>query len=515
MKNTHRRRFLKTSLAAGLMGGSGLTVEALASSGPRRGGHFKLGLGHGSAADSLDPGTWENQFTNSLAHAIHGRMVEIAADGALVGDVMSEWSHSNGATNWRFRLRDGVTFHDGTPVRTADVTASLAYHMGEGNQSAASPLLADVIDLARDETSVTFTLSAGNADFPYRLTDGHLVIVPSNDGAIDPLNGIGCGPYRLKRFDPGVIAELTRYDGYWDDARGHFDSAAILTILDPAARQNALLTGEIHAIDRVPLETVDLVRGNPALQIIEVTGTQHYTLPMLCDTAPYTDPNLRKAVKFAIDRQELLEKILHGHGAIGNDSPIAPANRFYHAEMAQTSYDPDKARYHLKQAGHDTLSLTLSVADAAFPGAVNAAQLIRNTAAPVGLDIQVEKVPSDGYWANIWRSRPWCASYWGGRTTEDAMFSEVYQSGVPWNESRWSNARFDELLLNARAETDDALRQEMYFEMQELVRDDGGSVIPLFANFVFARRAEVSTPKAIGANWTLDGGRCIERWWFT
>jgi peptide/nickel transport system substrate-binding protein len=94
------------------------------------------------------------------------------------------------------------------------------------------------------------------------------------------------------------------------------------------------------------------------------------------------------------------------------------------------------------------------------------------------------------------------------------MFSEVYQSGVPWNESDWSNERFDALLLQARAETDVSTRRTLYFEMQDIVRRDGGSVIPLYANYVFARRDSVATPAEIGSNWTLDGSRCIERWWF-
>ncbi|MBO6837488.1 MAG: ABC transporter substrate-binding protein [Alphaproteobacteria bacterium] len=512
-KGITRRGVLAAGTAAAAMPGL-MTGRARAANTPKRGGHFVLALGHGNTADTLNPATWENQFTNCLAHAMHGRLTEIAANGDLVGEVAETWEHSSDAKTWRFILRQGLTFHNGQSVRPDDVAASLNYHRDPDVASAAQPLLKDITDLTVDTDGITIRLLNGNADFPFLLADGHLVVVPSSEGKIDPNAEIGCGAYRLDRFDPGVVAKFSRYEGYWDDNRGFFDSVEIRASVDPAGRQAALLTGEVHAIDRVPLDTFELLRQAPGVAVMEVAGTQHFTFPMQCDVAPFNDPEVRRALKCALDRQDLLARILRGHGTVGNDSPITPANRYYNDEMPAAEYDPDRARHHLKKAGYDRLSLTLSVADAAFQGAVDAAALYRENAAAAGIDITVDRVPSDGYWTNVWRNRPWCASYWGGRTTEDSMFSEVYQSGVPWNESDWSNERFDALLLQARAETDVSTRRTLYFEMQDIVRRDGGSVIPLYANYVFARRDSVATPAEIGSNWTLDGSRCIERWWF-
>lgn len=507
-----RRGLLKFGLAAGML--PLLPAEMQAAPAPKRGGHFVVALGHGNTADTLNPATWENQFTNCLSNALHGRLTEIAANGDLIGEVASGWAPSDGARTWRFDLRKGILFHNGRPVQAEDVAASLNYHRDPAVASAAQPLLADITDLEFDADGITIRLQNGNADFPYLLADGHLVILPASEGRIDWTTGIGCGSYRLDAFDPGVIAKLSRHEGYWDSTRAHFDSAEIRAALDPATRQAALFTGEVHAIDRVPLDTVELVRKTPGIDVMEVTGTQHFTLPMQCDVAPFNNPDVRMAIKCALDRQDLLARVLRGHGAVGNDSPITPANRYFNHEMPMTEYDPDRARHLLRKAGYDRLSLTLSVADAAFAGAVDAAQLYRENAAPAGIEIAVDHVPSDGYWTNVWRKRAWCASYWGGRTTEDSMFSEVYQTGAPWNESNWSNERFDALLLQARAETDVSTRRTLYFEMQDIVRRDGGSVIPLYANYVYARRSEIGVPDAIGSNWTLDGSRCIERWWF-
>lgn len=94
------------------------------------------------------------------------------------------------------------------------------------------------------------------------------------------------------------------------------------------------------------------------------------------------------------------------------------------------------------------------------------------------------------------------------------MFSTAYVTGASWNDTFWSNARFDELLVNARSELADEKRREMYWEMQEIVHNDGGVVVPFFASYIFASSDKIAHDETIAANWDLDGGRAIERWWF-
>jgi peptide/nickel transport system substrate-binding protein len=104
--------------------------------------------------------------------------------------------------------------------------------------------------------------------------------------------------------------------------------------------------------------------------------------------------------------------------------------------------------------------------------------------------------------------------FWGGRPTEDWMFSQVYAKGAPWNDMHWDNERFNTLLLAARVELDEAKRREMYGEMQRIVSDDGGVIIPMYANYVFVRSNKLARGEHLGSTWTLDGWKCIERWWF-
>jgi peptide/nickel transport system substrate-binding protein len=145
---------------------------------------------------------------------------------------------------------------------------------------------------------------------------------------------------------------------------------------------------------------------------------------------------------------------------------------------------------------------------------MDAGVLFTESAAAAGITVNVVREPNDGYWSNVWMQKPFVGTYWGGRPTEDWMFTTTYAEGVPWNETYWSNERFNELLLQARSELDDDLRREMYHEMQQLVSDDGGIIIPMFAAYVGAHTDRLGRPEVVGSNWRNDGHRMAERWWF-
>jgi peptide/nickel transport system substrate-binding protein len=119
----------------------------------------------------------------------------------------------------------------------------------------------------------------------------------------------------------------------------------------------------------------------------------------------------------------------------------------------------------------------------AFPGAVDAANLFAASANAAGIPLQVQLEPDDGYWSNVWNVQPFCASYWGGRPVQDQMYSTAYLSTAEWNDTKFKNAKFDELLIAARGELDAAKRKGMYSEMAHIVRDEGGLILPMFNDF--------------------------------
>ncbi len=509
----NRRGVLKAG-AAGIAATALGTFPALAA--PKKGGRLRIGMAGANTSDSWDGRTHSDSFMITCGHGgVFDCLTEIAADGTLKGELAESWEASPDAKTWTFNLRQGVTFHNGKAFGADDVIASLQMHTAEGAKSAAKPIVSAISEMKKiTDHQVQMTLAAGNADFPFLLSDYHILMYPA--GQIDEAiaKGIGTGLYEVVSFDPGVrfVGKRTA-SHYKGDSAGFFDEIEVIAINDASARTNALMTGQVDVINRVDFKTEKLIKLNPNVEIFEVTGNQHYTFPMLTNVAPFDDINVRKALRFSINRQEMVDKILLGHGAVANDHPIGPANQYFASDLPQNSYDLDKAKFHLKEAGLSSLDLDLSAANAAFAGAIDAAQLYQASAKGAGININVVQEPDDGYWSNVWLKKAWCACYWSGRATEDWMFSTAYETGVPWNDNFWANDRFQSLLLEARAELDSNKRRDMYTEMQMLMSTEGGTIVPMYANYVDAHSTKVKFGEQIGNNFQLDGSRLIERWW--
>jgi len=510
LPSVSRRDFMAGASALGMTAALGTTAQAA----PKKGGHFRLGLGHGSTTDSNDPATFENLYSQVLGAASRNNLTEVDQNGKLVPELAESFSASPDAVTWSFKLKKGVEFHNGKTMTADDVVASINHHRGKDSKSAAKKLLEPIVEMKTDgKYGLVFTLQDGNADFPYIISDYHIAIMPSSDGKVDFKSGMGTGAYMQESYEPGVRATLKRNPNFFKSNMGHFDTAEMITIADVAARTNALTTGEIDAMDRVDLKTAHLLKRRKGLNILETSGNQHYTFTMRCDTPPFDNADVRQALKYAIDRDAIIKTVLKGHGALGNDHPIGSSNEYHASSLAQRSYDIDKAKFHLKKAGLSNLKIDLSAADAAFAGAVDAAVLYKEHAAPAGIDINVVREPNDGYWSKVWMQKPWSAVYWGGRPTADWMFSTAYAADAAWNDSFWKHDHFNELLLSARAELDQAKRRDMYVEMQTIVSNDGGVLIPMFANYVMAMNDKVKHGP-VAANWSMDGFKAIERWWF-
>ena len=130
-----------------------------------------------------------------------------------------------------------------------------------------------------------------------------------------------------------------------------------------------------------------------------------------------------------------------------------------------------------------------------------------------GITIDIVREPNDGYWSNVWLKKPFVTCFWSGRPTEDLMFTTAYAVDSPWNDTHWKNKRFNKLLVAARAELDESKRRKMYEDMQEICRNDSGTVVPMFNQMVEASSAKVAHGP-ISGHMALDGMRNGERWWF-
>ncbi|MEE4355559.1 MAG: ABC transporter substrate-binding protein [Desulfococcaceae bacterium] len=510
-----RRDFVKYTAALGLAAtfSPALFSSPAGAAGPKKGGRLRMGLSGGSTTDSLDPAAITDIMMQLLVYGQLGNsLVEIDHENKPVPELAESWESSPDAQKWTFRLRKGVEFHNGKTMDADDVIHSVNHHRGKDSKSAAKAIVKSITDIRKDDKyTVTFTLDGGNADFPYIMSDYHLCIMPK-DSKTDA--GIFTGGYMIKDYEPGVRAFTVRNPNYFKNDRAFFDEVETIAISDVNARTNALKTGQIDVMNRCERKTVHLLKRSKGLQVMQQNGNKHYTFAMRCDTAPYDNNNIRMALKYAVDREQLIKTILRGYGTLGNDHPVGAANRYVAKELPQRQYDPDKAKFYLKKAGIGKTEFSLHTAEAAFVGAVDAAVLYQENAAKAGIRIKVVREPNDGYWSNVWLKKPWCAVFWGGRPTEDMMLSTAYADGAPWNDTFWKHERFNKLLVEARAELNEEKRREMYVEMQKIISDEGGVVVPMFASDLAAATDKIAHgPLAV--NWELDGFRAPERWWFT
>lgn len=511
-----RRSFIMSALAAGVTLPSAMSLATRAEAAtPKMGGMLRSAMGYGSTTDVMDPANSENGFMQAVQFARGNHLTEVSNTGELIGELAESFEPSNNAATWVFNLRKGVEFHNGKTLTPEDVIATFNRHRAEDSKSAAKGLITAVKDIRKDgDNQVIFELEAGNADFPFIVSDYHLMIQPEGG---DNQGTTGTGGYILESFEPGVRAAFKRNPNYWKEGAAHFEAVEFLSVLDTTARQNAVMSGDVHYADSVDPKTVALMGRVPTLNIMEVTGTQHYTFPMRLDVGPFDNYDLRMALKFAIKRQELVDKVLLGHGAAGNDVPVSSAMPFLNTELPVHEFDPEKAAMHYKKSGHSG-PIQLSVADAAFAGAVDAGQLIAASAAEAGIDIEIVREPSDGYWSNVWNKKGWCACYWGGRPTQDWMYSAAYTADTEWNDTAWrdteSAQKFNNVVVEARSETDQTKRKDLYWEAQRLLQDDGGAIVAMWANFISAHSKDLMNSGSVAANWENDGNKIAERWWF-
>ena len=331
----NRREAIALPAAAGLVGlGSHLPARAQDQT-PRKGGKMVLASRHGSTTDSTDPGLLTNAFQGLLALSFSNTLTEILPDGS-VGPVLAEsWDSKDGKT-WRFNLRKGVTFHDGRTMKAEDVVASINHHRAADSKSFIKPVADQFTEVKTDgDNAVIITLQTANADLPAILNTEAFTIYPAKGEKMDWETRNGTGAYILKEYQPGVRAHLERNPNYFRDDRAFASEVVLLCIQDSSARMNALLSGEVQAIDEVDLKTVDLLKAQPNITLDQVQSSLHYTFPMRTDVAPFDNVDVRLALKHAIDREDLMQKILYGYGVVGNDTPIGPSYRYWAKDIPQ------------------------------------------------------------------------------------------------------------------------------------------------------------------------------------
>ena len=463
---------MQATLAGGLAGAA-MTAHAQT---PRRGGKIRVAAATAAVTDTLDPAKQSNQADYVRCNMVYNSLTSL--DGSLTPQPsLAESFTTKDAKTWVFALRKGVVFHDGKSLAPADVVFSLMRHKDAATASKAK-VLADQIEsvTASGPNEVTVVLTAPNADLPVIVGTFHFHIV--KDGTADFTAGIGTGPYKIKEFKPGVRTVVVRNDAYWKPGKPYLDEIEFVGIGDDSARVNALRSGGMYLVGSVNPRAVERVKGTPGYDIFTTKSGQYSDLIMRKDTGPGTNNDFALAMKYMLDREQMKKTIALDYAVVANDQPIDPTNRFYFAGLPQRPFDLDKAKFHLQKSGFAG-KVPMVVSPAAMYS-VETALLMQQSGQRIGLDIDIKRMPAEGYWSTHWLNSPVGFGNVNPRPSADVLLTQFFKSDAAWNESRYKSERFDQLLLASRAETDLAKRKQMYADMQTMIHNEAGIGIPLF-----------------------------------
>ncbi|MFF7342463.1 ABC transporter substrate-binding protein [Streptomyces antimycoticus] len=493
------RRSLLTTAAAigGALGGSALLsgcsgaasaspTRAVPTRGPAgrpdRGGTLRVARPPASDAETLDPASALSAY--EYLGALYNRLVRIGPDGTVAPDLAESWEPDAKATTWTFRLRRGVTFHDGRAFTSADAAYTLRHILDTATASPQAPVLSPLIDPKRlrtpDAHTLVVPLKSPHAEFPSLLTHYNCYVVPDGSARSIGRTGIGTGPFRLASFAAAGPGRVTAYPDHWA-GRPVLDAIDFYSVADMQARSGALLAGQVDLLSQTNLDfaTARVIAASDRATIARAENAQWYVLPMLTTEKPFTDVRVRQAMKLAYDPEHILKAALQGAGTAGWDNPVPPNDPAHTA--AHPAHDPEKARHLLKKAGYERLAVDLytSSYDPIFTPMALAYQ---ESAGRAGIRIRVKTAAADSYYTQIWMKKPLMATYWYTGRPVDQLLNQVFRGGSSYNETAWADKEFDALLDRARRETDTGRRRELYGQAQTLVIERGGAITPMFAD---------------------------------
>ena len=482
-----RRQLLQMLMASGVALSAGGTIltragAAMAAT-PVKGGHLKAAGWSASTADTLDPAKASLSTDYVRCCAYYNRLTFLD-EGGVAQMELADSITSDDAQTWQVKLKPGVTFHNGKTLDAADVVFSLKRHLDPAVGSKANSIAKQMTEIsAVDNQTVKIVLEAPNADLPTILSLHHFMILA--DGTTDFSNANGTGAFISEVFEPGVKSIAKRNPNYFKANGPYLDSFEYFAISDNNARVNALLSGDIHLAASINPRSLRMLEGQKSVETSVTTAGNYTDLNIRLDLDPGSKAGLVEGMKYLMNREAIVKSVLRGLAEVGNDQPVSAANRYHNPNLAPRAYDPDRAKAAFQKAGLLGQSIPV-VASEAATSSIDMAMVLQQAGAEIGMKFDVQRVPSDGYWSNYWLKAPIHFGNINPRPTPDILFSLLYASNAPWNESQYKSDKFDSMLVEARGALDDEKRKAIYWEMQEMVANEAGTIIPAYISNVDA-----------------------------
>jgi peptide/nickel transport system substrate-binding protein len=494
-----RRQFLRGIAATGAVAGAGSLLAACGGSGSspsgaknanqtsrtlRRGGNLKLGLTGGSSSDTLDPHKSLTYSDTARLQSLYQPLAQLNAQ-AKVEYVLAESITPHGSlSDWIIRLRPGVTFHDGKDF-TADDVMFTFQRVFDNNFTGKFGL--GPIDLKNtkvvDKLTIHVKMTKPFSSFAEQLAAFwyNLYIAPVG---FNPAKPVGTGPFVYRSFTPGQRSVFTRNPHYWKSGLPAVDTLTIIDFSDNTTLQDALSTGVIHgagALDGPQVASLSTIGG---IKTVVSHSGEIIPFTMRVDQAPFNDPNVRQAMRLLVDRPQMIDSALDSYGVVANDvfSPYDPD--FDHSLVRASQGDIPQAKFLLRKAGADGLTVQLTTS-AVATGTVAMATVLAAQAKAAGVTINLNNVPPGTFFGPNYLKWPFAQDYYNYYP----YLSQVAESmlpGSPFNETHTGDPQYTSLYNQANATASPSLRKELLQQMQRFDFTQGGYIIPAFIDVLDA-----------------------------
>jgi peptide/nickel transport system substrate-binding protein len=480
-------------------------TDTPADTGPKYGGTLKVGML--SDHVSFDPPVLLGLPDIVTVQATYDVLVFRNPDLTLEPMLAESWLANEDASVWTFNLRRGVKFSHGKELMAEDVIFTFN-RMFEVESPLTSVMAKPTNMVAEDDYTVRFEFDGPNAPLLDSLVKYHAHITPSD---VDPdrfaTETFGTGPFRMTEHISGERTTFVRNDEYWWDPYPYPDDLIYLFLPSPEVRAEALKAGTVDMIYDLDASSIPTLQAHGETSVQQAPSGGYMNLAMDTRAVPFDNKLVRKAIQAATDRDAILQGAQFGLGSVAYDHPITPGDPVFNTNCAPPDYDPALAKSLLDQAGYsDGIDLTLYTSTAGA-SMVEMATVLKESFRPAGINLTIEVMPEDGYWAEGWLVKPFTTVWWGGRPPYEA-FSVVYASGAAWNESYWDNAEADRLLNEALGAAKLADQQRIYGELQCLVIEEAPRIVTVFRPVTLGIRNDV---KGTAPMW--DATMSLHRVW--
>ena len=455
---------------------------------------------------TLDPAMHRDRVTETVIRNMFDGLVTRTTDMEIVPEIAESWEQTS-PTEWIFKIRQGITFHNGEALTADDVAFTFNRIATEGAvDGQSSPrigLLGPVVKVeATDEYTAKFTLSEPSPVFLAMLPFQEVVpkdYIEENGSEYFAKNPVGAGPFKYVKKDSKLNEQIImeRYENYWGGSpdiapvgNAQVDVVIFQIMPETASRIAALQAGQVQIVQEIPPDMVEQLEADSNIEVKAADSTRERFIELNVNKPPFDNVKVRQAMNYAVNYEEIVEYILNGNGE-ALKGPYMPKGFAYNDQLPGYDYNPEKAKKLLADAGYPN---GFDVVIDAKADEKDVAEAVANQLRDVGVNASVrvwdyavlkEKI-AEG-------SRLMIAANWGnGSLDPTGILEPKFRSGGRGNFSFYGNARVDELMDKAMVETDSEKRADQWKEIQQIIYDEAPAIFGYITQELYAQRANVT-----------------------